>query len=302
MNDTTKYDALFQRYAQANRLDWVLLKAQVKAESNFDEHAESPVGALGLAQFMPATWKDFGEGDPFNPAQSIKAQAKYMRWLLDFVIKLNPAGRYLYKWTLAAYNWGVGNVKKLIEKTNGNFKEAFKFLPDETQKYITRISEFYEEYNTIILARVEPKSYETNTTNISTNIPTKLKKEKIMAQLPDNYGVENFATVIDFLGSGFDSVVDAESDDGKVSSMEALGIAVQLVPKSLSFISAIPKVPQEIVFDAISDEDIQNIAKALDGVKHLKGDTRDATKELLPHLLGIKDWYFKYFVTVAPKA
>ena len=296
MNDTTKYDFLFQRYARANKLDWVLLKAQVKAESNFDEKAESPVGALGLAQFMPATWKDFGEGDPFNPVQSIKAQAKYMRWLFDVMIKLNP--HPLNEWTLAAYNWGVGNVKKLIEKTNGNFEDAFSSLPDETQKYVKRISEFYEEYNIMVLARIKEKQYATN----KTNIPTKLKEVNTMTQLPDNYGVENFTTVVNFLGTGFDGVVEAEEDDNKVSPMEAMKIAVELVPKSLGFISAIPKVPQEIVFDAISDEDIKNISKALDDVKHLKGDTRDATKELLPHLLGIKDWYFKFYVTEKPKA
>jgi len=146
---------------------------------------------------------------------------------------------------------------------------------------------------------LNPKPYESN----KINIPTKLKKEKVMTELPDNYGTESFATVINFLGTGFDGIVDAEEDDNKVSPMEALGIAVELVPKAFGFITAIPKVPQEIVFDAISESDIQTIAQALDGIKHLKGDTRDATKELLPHLLGIKDWYFKYFGTPrAPKA
>jgi len=122
------------------------------------------------------------------------------------------------------------------------------------------------------------------------------RMEKVMTQLPGNYGVENFTNVVDFLGTGFDGVTDAMTDDEKISLTEALGIVVSLVPKALGFISAIPKVPQEIVFDALSEEDINNIAAALDNVKNLKGDTRDATKELLPHLFGIKDWYFKYFV------
>lgn len=153
LTDTTKYDHWFETFAKANLLDWMFLKAQVKAESNFDEKAESPVGAMGLAQFMPATWKEFGEGDPFVAMQSIKAQAKYLRWLTDYIIKLTHSNKDLNKWVLAAYNWGIGNVKKLIVKTNGNFKEAFNELPKETQDYVKRISRYYAEYNIAFLSK-----------------------------------------------------------------------------------------------------------------------------------------------------
>lgn len=158
MAETNKYDAWFQKFAQANILDWLLLKAQVKAESDFDEKAKSPVGAMGLAQFMPATWGEFGEGDPYDPVQSIKAQAKYMRWLFNFIIKLTRSERYLNEWTLAAYNWGIGRVRNLIQKTNGNFEKAFDKLPDETQKYVKRILKYYAEYNERSISKPRPKS------------------------------------------------------------------------------------------------------------------------------------------------
>ena len=59
-----KYDGLFKKYGAANNIDWLLLKAQVKAESNFNPNAKSPVGALGLAQFMKATWLEWQDGTP----------------------------------------------------------------------------------------------------------------------------------------------------------------------------------------------------------------------------------------------
>ncbi|HYX06834.1 MAG TPA: transglycosylase SLT domain-containing protein [Bacteroidales bacterium] len=147
MVNENKYDILFQKYAGNNKLDWMLLKAQVKAESNFDVNAISPVGAVGLAQFMPQTWKEFGEGHPYDAEQSIKAQAKYMRWLFDYLIKLLYHKKDLIDWALASYNWGIGNVRKLALDVNGNFEESYKKLPIETQKYVKRIRKYYYDYN-----------------------------------------------------------------------------------------------------------------------------------------------------------
>lgn len=63
----------------------------------------SSAGALGIAQFMPATAAELGI-DPLDPNQAIPAAAKMLRRLYD------QAG----DWTtaLAAYNWGEGNVRR----------------------------------------------------------------------------------------------------------------------------------------------------------------------------------------------
>lgn len=96
-----KYDALFMAAEKANGLPAGLLRRMAYQESRFNPSARSPVGALGLMQFMPATAKQFGI-DPLNPAQSIAAAGKYMAQLYK------QAGSW--RAAVAAYNWGIGNV------------------------------------------------------------------------------------------------------------------------------------------------------------------------------------------------
>lgn len=124
MDASSRYDSLFQFYASEHGLDWVLLKEQVSAESAFNPKATSPVGAAGLAQFMERTWEDWGAGGSrLNPEESIRAQARYMRWLLD---------RFKgdVKLALAAYNWGPGNVGKHPDPSA---------WPAETRYYVEKI-------------------------------------------------------------------------------------------------------------------------------------------------------------------
>jgi nitroreductase len=79
-----------------------LLAAQLMAESGFNPRAVSPAGALGIAQFMPATARSYGLRDPFDPIASIDAQAHLMSDLLRHIHSVPLA--------LAAYNAGAGAV------------------------------------------------------------------------------------------------------------------------------------------------------------------------------------------------
>ncbi len=137
MKSENRYDSLIQFYAEESNVDWLLLKAQIKAESNFNSAAISKCGAKGLAQFMPGTWKEWGIGSEFDSENSIAAQTKYMLHLLR---------RYSYNkvYALAAYNWGLGNVDKVLKKKDKNNFE--KYLPRETRMYIQRILQFYKQY------------------------------------------------------------------------------------------------------------------------------------------------------------
>ena len=145
--DTTEYDLLFQKY-QTPSIPWKLLKAQVKAESGFKPNAVSPVGAKGLGQFMDATWKEWGlKRDVFNPEANISAQARYMDFLFKFHKKLLPeASEFKLHWTLAAYNYGLGNTKKLITNGSPHYPTVENCLPKETRDYVAKIMKFYNEY------------------------------------------------------------------------------------------------------------------------------------------------------------
>lgn len=81
---------------------------------------KSPVGAIGIAQFMPATAAQFGI-DPTDPFASIDAAGAYLRQLFD----------RFGNWTeaLAAYNWGQGNVAR----------KGLAAAPLETRNYFTEI-------------------------------------------------------------------------------------------------------------------------------------------------------------------
>jgi len=80
----------------------------------------SPVGALGIAQFMPATAREMGI-NPLDPEQAIPAAARYLKSLY---------GRFgTWAQALAAYNWGQGNVAR----------KGLTLAPAETRNYYTQI-------------------------------------------------------------------------------------------------------------------------------------------------------------------
>lgn len=108
-----------------------ILAAQLEAESNWDPQAMSPVGAAGLAQFMPGTWAGYGEGDPLDPIASIRAQGRYMKALMDLAGAQTDDSDEQVKMALAAYNWGPGNM----DSVGWDWSQG----PAETRNYIPKI-------------------------------------------------------------------------------------------------------------------------------------------------------------------
>jgi len=102
---TRMYDDLILEHARLNGVRTDLVRAVVQVESGFNPAARSPKGAMGLMQLMPATARDYGVTNPFDPGQNIRAGVAYLRQLLD---------RYQDNETLAlaAYNAGPGAVDK----------------------------------------------------------------------------------------------------------------------------------------------------------------------------------------------
>ncbi|MCK9927848.1 NlpC/P60 family protein [Frankia sp. Mgl5] len=84
-----------------------LLAAQLRQESGFNARAQSPVGAMGIAQFMPGTWASHGTGDVWNPVDAIPAAARYDCAVAASVASVPGSGQ---EKMLAAYNAGPGAV------------------------------------------------------------------------------------------------------------------------------------------------------------------------------------------------
>lgn len=156
---TTKYDHEFVK-AAAKYLpgtDWRLLKAQGMAESNLNPDAESPVGAVGIMQFMPETWGDvcqelkWAGASRKDPCYSIEAGAYYMSKLVKGWSSPRPdIDRYCL--ALASYNAGFGNLIK-AQKAAGdafdyasiarNLQKVTGQHSAETITYVKRIYNYY---------------------------------------------------------------------------------------------------------------------------------------------------------------
>ncbi|MCS6961945.1 MAG: lytic transglycosylase domain-containing protein [Deltaproteobacteria bacterium] len=96
---------LIRTYAKVHNLDPNLVKAIIKAESNFNPMAISHKGAMGLMQLMPETADFLNIKNAFDLRSNIYGGTKYLRYLLDrFENDVIHA--------LAAYNAGPENVVK----------------------------------------------------------------------------------------------------------------------------------------------------------------------------------------------
>jgi soluble lytic murein transglycosylase-like protein len=119
------YQGAIKQAAQANGvpvsiLAWLFWKESRYNPDIIDGTIRSRVGALGIAQFMPATAEDEGI-DPLDPSQAIPAAASYLARLY------RSAGTWAA--ALAAYNWGIGNVQR----------KGINAAPAETVDYYTSI-------------------------------------------------------------------------------------------------------------------------------------------------------------------
>ena len=100
-----RFESLVQEHAARRGLRPDLVRAVIQVESGFNPRATSPKGAMGLMQLMPATARDLGVRDAYNPSENIRGGTDYLRHLLD-----RYAGSE--ELALAAYNAGAGAVNR----------------------------------------------------------------------------------------------------------------------------------------------------------------------------------------------
>jgi len=138
------YDDLLKAHAAEIGWDWRLLGAQMYQESKFKPDAKSWAGAAGLLQLMPATARQVGVRDPFDPEDNVRGATKYLKWLSDFWDeRIEDEGERL-KFILASYNCGPGHVEdaqRLASKYGGDplrwSDVSYWLLQKSTQQYST---------------------------------------------------------------------------------------------------------------------------------------------------------------------
>lgn len=124
-----KYDTIIQDAAHRHGVDAALVKAVIRAESDFVPQAVSPKGAQGLMQLMPGTARRHNVWRVWDARQNVEGGVRHLRWLLD---------RYggNVKLALAAYNAG----EKAVDNYGG--------IPPypETVEYLARVLRFRNHY------------------------------------------------------------------------------------------------------------------------------------------------------------
>jgi len=158
---TTQYDLAIKAAAEQflPGYDWRLFKAQLQAESNLNPKAVSPVGARGIAQFMPKTWEEWSAKTGYkgasanDPYAAIPVAAQYMAYLIKQWSSPRPdIDRYCL--ALASYNAGLGNILEAQRKRSGAllYAEIMKGLPEvtgqhskETITYVKRILGYWAD-------------------------------------------------------------------------------------------------------------------------------------------------------------
>lgn len=161
--EAQRYQLTLKREAQ---LVWGLdapvatFAAQIHQESRWNPEARSPVGAQGLAQFMPATshwigglYASLGDRAPMNPTWAIRALVTYDKWLADRIKADNECERAAFM--LSAYNGGLGWVYKRQKRsqTPGLCLQATCLINPGVHPASQRENQHYPE---VILRRWEP--------------------------------------------------------------------------------------------------------------------------------------------------
>jgi soluble lytic murein transglycosylase-like protein len=118
-----RYEPYIREHSNRHALRPDLVRAVIQVESGFNRWARSPKGAMGLMQLMPATARDLGVDDPYDPEENIRGGTRYLRQLID---KYDGNEEL----ALAAYNAGSSAVDR-----HGRAVPPYR----ETRQYVKKV-------------------------------------------------------------------------------------------------------------------------------------------------------------------
>jgi membrane-bound lytic murein transglycosylase F len=173
----SEYDPVVKELAAEHGWDWRLVSSIMYEESRFNPEAESWGGAYGLMQLMPNTANALGVTDITEPRENIRGGILMLNWIDEQLLNSIPDSTERIKFTLAAYNIGLGHVKdaqRLARKYGKNQhkwdhnvdfylrnKSSSKYFEDpvvrwgyargeEAYNYVQRVTGNYEHYLNVI--------------------------------------------------------------------------------------------------------------------------------------------------------
>lgn len=160
------YLPIFEKYLKEYDLPQELKYLPI-IEAGLNPKATSGPQAVGLWQFMAPTARERGLkidwyiDERMDPEKSTEAACKYIKWLYG-VFKD-------WKLTLAAYNSGIGNVKRAIRRAGykNDFWDVYRYLPRETRSYVPQFAaivytmEYADVHNIYTNQSLYPIDYET---------------------------------------------------------------------------------------------------------------------------------------------
>ena len=143
-----RYDEFVETYTTAHKLEKSFIYAVIKCESSFDPNAVSSVGARGLMQIMPETyrWLQSKTGDTNSDDQLFDPETSIRYGCMLYEILLQQFGDE--RVAVAAYHAGMGNVEKWLQDPQySDDGKTLKEIPfPSTAKYADRVMRVREIY------------------------------------------------------------------------------------------------------------------------------------------------------------
>jgi hypothetical protein len=275
-----------------------LLQRQAYKESTFNPAAVSPAGYKGLTQIGEGVLEDYSNKkggkklDPFNPEDAVELQKFAMNDLYNasFINKPEQSDSVRIAKTLAAYNWGRGNLSNYLneQKSKGvDIYDSYDWLnnlPKETSDYVNKI-----------LLQEDPsfnKNYKKASKNPKYEEVTSLyDQKKFGGDIPSAQNGQEMR----FYQNGLDwkprSMQDGgKAEDsflGKTKKFIAEEISDPLTMKALSLLGELKPINNKEIYGTVRPIEYPNIQKLpAHAYNYLMGNKTEPLKEVsgMPHI------------------
>lgn len=148
-----EYDGFVTKFSKEYNIDKNFVFAIIKIESNFDEKAQSEVGARGLMQIMEDAydWVKFRISDDRDITYDQMYEAEYNIEYGSFMLGYYYEKYQCYELAAAAYHSGMGQVDQWIDDGTidpENF-DVESIPASKTRHYINKVMKAYNAYNNL---------------------------------------------------------------------------------------------------------------------------------------------------------